>query len=244
MPYPTFNALRAFTANQARELEQFVSYLFGFLSFQHKDDGSHSAVTADSVTTPTATITDLTATDATVRDLTVTEQVTIDGPVTIAPTTTATPLTITPASGASVIAAIGGQATEIDFYNMQTSGPGTARARLFKLAWTASGAGATATWTFDQPTGTSIEEGAVQWVASAGTVMGTVSKTGFSTAQTMAAAVFQTTTALVATGGGGSTAAFTANSVGGTGQPTTAAQNGWVQMQDSTGATVWIPVWK
>jgi len=55
---------------------------------------------------------------------------------------------------------------------------------------------------------------------------------------------FQTTTALVTSVDGGATAAFTANMVGGTGAPTTAAQNGWVKATDSTGATVWIPVWK
>jgi hypothetical protein len=32
--------------------------------------------------------------------------------------------------------------------------------------------------------------------------------------------------------------------VGATGGPTTAAQNGWVKMLDSSGATIWIPVWK
>jgi len=239
MPYPSFDLLSVFTPNQQQQIQQFLSYLFGWLSHEHKDDGSHAAITADSVTTPAATVDALTALDLTVR-----ETSTMDGPVTIAPTTTDTPLTIMPASGASVAASIGGQATEIDFYNMQATGPVTARARLLKLTWTPSGIGATATWTFDPPAGASIEGGAVSWVANAGTVMGTVSKNGFSTGQTMAAAVFQTTTALVATGGGGSTAALTANSVGGTGQPTTAAQVGWIKMQDSTGATVWIPVWK
>lgn len=50
MPFPTFNALHAFTPEQAREIEQYVSYVVGYLSEQHKDDGSHGAVTADSVT--------------------------------------------------------------------------------------------------------------------------------------------------------------------------------------------------
>jgi hypothetical protein len=61
---------------------------------------------------------------------------------------------------------------------------------------------------------------------------------------TLIAAAFETSTALVATGGGGATPAFAANSTGGAGQPTTAAQNGWVKMLDSTGATIWLPVWK
>lgn len=59
----------------------------------------------------------------------------------------------------------------------------------------------------------------------------------------VSAPVFQTSTALV-TSTGGSTPAFGANFVGGTGGPATAAQNGWLKAQDSTGATVWIPVWK
>lgn len=60
----------------------------------------------------------------------------------------------------------------------------------------------------------------------------------------LVAPVFKTTTALITAVDGGSTAAFTANMVGSTGGPTTAAQNGWLKMQDSTGATVWVPVWK
>lgn len=58
------------------------------------------------------------------------------------------------------------------------------------------------------------------------------------------ASAFKTSTALVTAVDGGSTAAFTANMVGSTGGPTTAAQNGWVKMQDSGGATIWVPVWK
>lgn len=60
----------------------------------------------------------------------------------------------------------------------------------------------------------------------------------------MAAPTFQTTTALVATGGGGGSPTLAASSTGGTGQPTTATQNSWLKATDSTGATVWIPVWK
>lgn len=44
----------------------------------------------------------------------------------------------------------------------------------------------------------------------------------------------------VALGGG---AAPTLGTIGG-GGPATAGQNSWLQLQDSTGATVWIPVWK
>lgn len=46
--------------------------------------------------------------------------------------------------------------------------------------------------------------------------------------------------ALVALGGG---AAPTFGTIGGTG-PATAAQNTWLRALDSTGATIWIPVWK
>jgi hypothetical protein len=45
---------------------------------------------------------------------------------------------------------------------------------------------------------------------------------------------------LVALGGG---AAPTVGTIGGTG-PTTAAQNSWMRVLDSTGAAFWIPVWK
>lgn len=58
------------------------------------------------------------------------------------------------------------------------------------------------------------------------------------------AAAFRTSTALNTATDGGLTAAFTANMVGSTGGPTTAAQNGWVIMQDSAGASIWVPVWK
>ncbi len=46
--------------------------------------------------------------------------------------------------------------------------------------------------------------------------------------------------ALVALGGG---AAPTLGTIGGSG-PATAAQNTWLQLKDSTGATFWVPVWK
>jgi len=46
--------------------------------------------------------------------------------------------------------------------------------------------------------------------------------------------------ALVALGGG---AAPTLGTIGGSG-PATAAQNAWLEAKDSTGATIWIPVWK
>lgn len=54
------------------------------------------------------------------------------------------------------------------------------------------------------------------------------------------APLFQTTTAIIAAGGG---AAPTFTTIGGTG-PATAAQNGWLQMTDSTGAAIFVPVWK
>lgn len=75
----------------------------------------------------------------------------------------------------------------------------------------------------------------------AGFMVGTTTDPG---AGNVAAAAYKTTTALVTAVDGGSTAAFTANMVGSTGGPVTAAQNGWQKFKDSTGATVWVPVWK
>lgn len=84
-------------------------------------------------------------------------------------------------------------------------------------------------------------------VGAAGQFVFVVNGASISTAITstfFSTPLLKTMTALVATGGGGSTAAFAANSVGGTGQPTTAAQAGWEKGLDSTGATIWRPVWK
>jgi len=64
------------------------------------------------------------------------------------------------------------------------------------------------------------------------------------TSGTVVTPALQTSTALNTATDGGSTPAFTANMAGSTGGPTTAAQNGWLKMKDSTGATIWIPVWK
>lgn len=50
MPYPSYNALDAFTPDQAIQLQQFAAYLIGYLLKEHKDDGSHSDIHADSVT--------------------------------------------------------------------------------------------------------------------------------------------------------------------------------------------------
>lgn len=49
MPYPSLTFANLLESATRTELEQFVSLLQGYLSEQHKDDGSHSAVTADSV---------------------------------------------------------------------------------------------------------------------------------------------------------------------------------------------------
>ena len=54
------------------------------------------------------------------------------------------------------------------------------------------------------------------------------------------ASAFQTSTALVALGGG---AAPTLGTIGGSG-PATAGQNTWLRMVDSTGAAFWVPAWK
>ncbi len=56
MSFPSFNDLSAFTSNAAHAIEEFISYLWGWASAQHKDDGSHAAVTADSITTGTLTV--------------------------------------------------------------------------------------------------------------------------------------------------------------------------------------------
>lgn len=58
------------------------------------------------------------------------------------------------------------------------------------------------------------------------------------------AGLIKNAVALITTSNGASTAAFTANMVGSTGGPTTAAQNGWMKFKDSSGATCWLPVWK
>ena len=234
MAYPSFDELTAFTPNQQRQLQQFAAYLVeGFLQREHAEDGTHAAVTADSVSTP-ALAADAVAIEDT---LSVGGASTLDGPVTIAPTTTDTPLDVIPASGATVVAKVGGEATAVEFHNLQTVLGKSVRSRLLTLAWTASGSGATATWTFDLPSGASLESGAVTWNSSAGNEMATISKTG------VASPAFQTTTALVATGGGSGTPALVASSTGGTDQPTTANQHGWLKALDDGGNTIWIPVW-
>lgn len=57
---------------------------------------------------------------------------------------------------------------------------------------------------------------------------------------TVAALVYQTMTAVIAAGGG---AAPTFTTIGGSG-PATAGMNGWMKFLDSTGASVFVPVWK
>lgn len=52
-------------------------------------------------------------------------------------------------------------------------------------------------------------------------------------------------TALVTTIDGSTTPLLSSsNMIGSTGGPTVAAQNGWVKMQDASGAAIWLPVWK
>jgi hypothetical protein len=50
MPFPSFNSVQEFTAAAGGQIQQFVSYLFGWLSKEHKDDGSHGDITGDSLT--------------------------------------------------------------------------------------------------------------------------------------------------------------------------------------------------
>src|SRR4051812_50180801 len=49
MPFPSFNDLNAFTAEQQLQLQQFGASLQGYLSNEHKDSGAHAAVTAGSL---------------------------------------------------------------------------------------------------------------------------------------------------------------------------------------------------
>lgn len=49
MPYPTLTFPQMLDNATRQELDQFISLLQGYLSAEHKDDGTHSAVTADSV---------------------------------------------------------------------------------------------------------------------------------------------------------------------------------------------------
>lgn len=76
------------------------------------------------------------------------------------------------------------------------------------------------------------------------TEVGSIDKSGNMVLSGVAsAAALQTTTASVGVSGG-SGATIASAGIGGAGQPTTGAQNSWIKMQDSTGATVWIPAWK
>lgn len=49
MSFPAFNDVADFSAPQQTQLQQHDSYLQGYLGVQHKDDGSHGDVTADSL---------------------------------------------------------------------------------------------------------------------------------------------------------------------------------------------------
>lgn len=85
-------------------------------------------------------------------------------------------------------------------------------------------------------------------VASNTAIIGNASITdayfGSSTAAATAhAKLFQTHTAVITATGSG-TAVFLTDGIAGTGGPTTGTQNGWLKMNDSNGATIWIPVWK
>lgn len=50
MSFPDYNDLSSFDPGQRIQIEQFISYLKGYLSAQHKDDGSHASITADDIT--------------------------------------------------------------------------------------------------------------------------------------------------------------------------------------------------
>lgn len=76
------------------------------------------------------------------------------------------------------------------------------------------------------------------------TFTGTVAAAAITASGIVTTSALKTSTALITAIDGGSTAAFTANMVGSTGGPATAAQDGWLKAQDSSGATIWIPVWK
>lgn len=57
MPFPNFSFLQELPTQVARELSGFAARLFGWLSAQHKEDGSHGAMTADSLTLTADTVT-------------------------------------------------------------------------------------------------------------------------------------------------------------------------------------------
>jgi hypothetical protein len=50
MPFPSLTFANLLENATRAELEQLVSLFVGYLSAQHKEDGSHSDITADSVT--------------------------------------------------------------------------------------------------------------------------------------------------------------------------------------------------
>lgn len=103
MSFPTFNDVADFSAPQQTQLQQHDSYLQGYLGVQHKDDGSHGDVTADSLhlvkgnpTTGTATGTGNLTVDGTTTmggSLTATGDIVADNPT--------TPLTLGAAVGTS-----------------------------------------------------------------------------------------------------------------------------------------------
>lgn len=68
--------------------------------------------------------------------------------------------------------------------------------------------------------------------------------TGLTAVGIVAGAQLKTTTPLITATNGSAIALFTLNMIGSTGGPATAAQNGWLKMLDSAGATIWVPVWK
>jgi hypothetical protein len=55
MSFPSFDDLSSFTSDMGSQLQQFVSYLFGWLSKEHNDDGTHANLTATTITVANAT---------------------------------------------------------------------------------------------------------------------------------------------------------------------------------------------
>jgi hypothetical protein len=75
MPFPSgtfIDSMRASYGIVADELDAFYSLLQGWMSKEHKADGTHGALTADTITTPDATALVLHATGAIIDTLQVT----------------------------------------------------------------------------------------------------------------------------------------------------------------------------
>lgn len=123
------------------------------------------------------------------------------------------------------------------FYNSNTNSTSS-----FKWAvgasFMAAASGWALTWSNDGTLGSATKDTSISRISPG--IVGIGTGAAGSTAGTLQAAIFQPMTALVALGGG---TAPTLGTIGGSG-PTSAAQNSWVLMKDSTGASFWVAAWK